>query len=116
LAGSRCGACGRVTFPAVAIGCDACGADEGSLERVELAAAGSLHTFATVHLHHGGDLDAPFTIGEVQLEAGPLIRVMVARDQANLAIGDRVHAVWRVARVDDHGDEVVEPAFVGADR
>jgi uncharacterized OB-fold protein len=81
-----------------------------------LRAAGRLYSFATVHLHHGGDLEAPFTIGEVQLDTGPLIRATMASDEANLAVGDRVHAVWRVARVDEHGNEVVEPAFIGADR
>lgn len=116
LASSRCAACGRVAFPALAIGCDACGAGEDALERVDLEAAGRLYTFATVHLHHGGDLATPFTIGEVQLDAGPLIRVTMAPDQEDVAIGARVRAVWRVARVDDHGDEVVEPAFVGADQ
>jgi uncharacterized OB-fold protein len=116
LAGSRCSSCGRVTFPALAIGCDACGAGEASLEPVDLETAGSLYTFATVHLHRGGDLEVPFTIGEVQLDAGPLIRVTMGPDQPDLAVGDRVRAIWRVARVDDNGDEVVEPAFVGAGR
>jgi uncharacterized OB-fold protein len=116
LAGSRCGACGRVAFPALAIGCDVCGAGEVSLERVALEAAGSLYTFATVHVYHGSDIEVPFTISEVQLDAGPMTRVTMAEGQADLAVGDRVRAVWRVARVDEQGNEIVEPAFVGVER
>jgi hypothetical protein len=116
LAGTHCSACGRVSFPALAIGCDVCGAEEASLERVDLETTGSLYTFAAVHLHRGGDLEAPFTIGEVRLDAGPLIRVTVGPDQRDLAVGDRVRALWRIARVEDNGHEVVEPAFVGAGR
>jgi uncharacterized protein len=115
LAGSCCNVCGRVAFPPVAIGCDLCGAGEASLEPIELEASGILHSFATVHVHHG-DLEAPFTIGEVQLKAGPLIRATMAPDQANLAIGQQISAVWRVARVDDEGIEVVEPVFVAVER
>jgi uncharacterized OB-fold protein len=116
LFGSRCSRCGRVAFPALTIGCDLCGAGEPLLEHVELEAAGSLYTFATVHVHRGGDLPAPFTIGEVQLDAGPLIRVTMAPGHEELAVGQRVRAVWSVPRVDEQGDEVVEPAFTGVGR
>jgi uncharacterized OB-fold protein len=114
LAGSRCNSCGRVAFPALAIGCDACGSSE--LELVELEAAGSLFTFAEVHVYRGADIEAPFTIGEVELDSGPLIRVTMGPDQPDLAVGDRVRGVWRVATIDEQGDEVVEPAFIGLDR
>jgi uncharacterized OB-fold protein len=92
-----------------------CGAGEASLEPIELEASGILRSFATVHVHHG-DLKVPFTIGEVQLEAGPLIRATMAPDQTNLAIGQQVSAVWRVARVDAEVVEVVEPMFVAVER
>jgi hypothetical protein len=110
LAGSRCNACGRIAFPPVAIGCDACGGGSEALETIDLDTTGTLYSFATVHLHHG-DLKAPFIIGEIQLDAGPLVRATMAPDHAGMAIGQRVHAVWHVARVEDDGDEVVEPVF-----
>jgi uncharacterized OB-fold protein len=110
LAGSRCGACGRIAFPPVTIGCDVCGAEQISLETVDLETVGRLYSFATVHLHRG-DLETPFTIGEIQLEAGPLIRATMAPNQPDLRIGQQVHAIWRVTDVDDQGHEVVEPVF-----
>jgi uncharacterized OB-fold protein len=110
LAGSRCDACGRTAFPPITIGCDVCGAEETSLQAVELEAVGRLYSFATVHLHRG-ELETPFTIGEIQLEAGPLIRAPMAPDQPDLIIGQQVHAVWHVTSVGDDGVEVVEPVF-----
>lgn len=110
LAGSRCEACGRIAFPPVTIGCDVCGAGESSLKPVDLETVGRLYSFATVHLHRG-DLETPFTIGEIQLEAGPLIRATMASDQPDLKIGQHMHAVWHVTGVDDHGQEIVEPVF-----
>jgi uncharacterized protein len=112
LTGSRCRACGRVAFPAITIGCDQCGAEESSLESVALGSSGTLYSFATVFLHQG-DLDPPFTIGEVQLDAGPLIRVTMASVEPEPSIGETVHAIWHVAKTDEQGDEVVEPVFVG---
>lgn len=100
LVGSRCTTCGRVVFPAVAIGCDVCGAGEVSLETLELEADDTLHSSATVDRHHG-DLDGPFTIGEVRLEAGSLVWVMKASGEPDVVIGQKVRAVWRVAQVDD---------------
>jgi uncharacterized OB-fold protein len=110
LAGSRCDGCGRIAFPPVTIGCDVCGAEEISLKKVDLETVGWLYSFATVHLHRG-DLETPFTIGEIQLEAGPLIRVTMAPDQPDLKIGQHMHAVWHVTGVDDNGQEIVEPVF-----
>jgi uncharacterized OB-fold protein len=115
LAGSRCGECGRIAFPPVAIGCDVCGSGEGSLETVDLETAGRLHSFGIVRRHHG-DIDVPFAVGEVRLDAGPLIRAMMAPGQGELAIGQRMHAVWQVTRAGDQGDEVAEPAFVAVQR
>ncbi len=110
LLGTLCGSCGRVSFPAISIGCDACGAAPDVLEATDLDATGTLYSFATVHLHHG-DIEAPFTIGEVELDAGPLVTATMDPEGRDLSIGQRVRAVWRVARVEENGDEVVEPVF-----
>jgi uncharacterized protein len=110
LTGSRCDACGRIAFPPITIGCDVCGAPEISLKTVDLETVGRLHSFATIHLHRS-DLETPFTIGEIQLDAGPLIRATMAPDQADLRIDQQVHAVWQVTDVDDQGHEIVEPVF-----
>jgi uncharacterized OB-fold protein len=112
LNGSRCERCGQVSFPPMSIGCDVCGAPEALLEPTALEARGVVHSIATVHLHRG-EPAAPFAVAEIQLDSGPLIRAMVASEASDLAIGDRVSAVWVVANVDEAGDETVEPGFVG---
>jgi hypothetical protein len=113
LRGSRCAACGRVSYPALAIGCDVCGASEDRLEPADLAATGVVHSFATVHLHRG-EPAAPFSVAEVRLDDGPLIRGMVSAATPALRAGARVAATWAVTKVDDDGNDVVEPAFVEA--
>lgn len=112
LAGTRCGACSAVFFPPVGIGCPVCGATE--LEAMALAAAGTLHSQATVHLHRGKDIDAPFTVGEIALDDGPLVRALLTSDA--LEIGDRVTAEWVVAGTDDDGADKIEPRFGPAER
>ena len=67
LRGTRCKGCGTTFFPALGIGCEVCGAHDSSLEPISLAATGVLHSVATVHLHQGHDIEAPFAIGEIQL-------------------------------------------------
>ena len=112
LNGTRCARCGRVAFPPIAIGCDVCGATEDLLEPTTLEARGVLHSIATVHLHHGGPA-APFALAEIQLDSGPLIRAM-ASDTGEVAIGTVVSAVWAITKIDENGDETVEPTFSGA--
>jgi uncharacterized OB-fold protein len=90
------------------VGCDACGAGQDALLTLELPARGTLHSFAVVHVHHG-DLEAPFTIGEVQLDDGPLVRVTMC--DGPVAIGDHVQAQWATITTDENGDEIVEPRF-----
>lgn len=111
LRGVRCERCGAVAFPPFAIGCEVCGADETSLASMPLAGAGTVHSVATVHLHGGKDITAPFTIAEIQLDDGPLIRATLVDVVEPDAIGARAEAQWRVTRVDDDGNEVVEPRF-----
>lgn len=111
LRGSRCAACGRAFVPPLALGCEVCGAPEASLEPIELAAGGTLYSVATVHLHAGKDIDAPFTMAEIVLDDGPLIRATMADLTEPDAIGARVTARFIVTRVDDAGDEIVEPRF-----
>jgi hypothetical protein len=113
LRGGRCAVCGRVSYPALAIGCDRCGAGEDRLEPVDLAATGVVHSFATVHLHRG-EPAAPFSVAEVRLDGGPLIRAMVSATTPALRIGARVSATWAVARMDEDGKDVFEPVFAEA--
>ena len=88
-----------------------CGAHDSSLEPISLAATGVLHSVATVHLHQGHDIEAPFAIGEIQLDDGPLIRGTMLEPLKLESIGQRVEAVWFTLRTEDDGHEVVEPRF-----
>jgi len=111
LRGTRCEACGATFFPPLGIGCEVCGATADRLGAVPIAAAGVLHSLATVHLHPGNDISAPFAIGEIQLDDGPLIRATLIGLPDLDSIGRRVEAQWVVGRTDGDGNEVVEPRF-----
>ena len=85
----RCDACGHVAFPRQPYGCEKCGAP--AHRDIELDAAGTLTSFATVHLHQSKSIAAPFVIGEIALDGGPQIRITLDEpSDAGLAIGTRV--------------------------
>jgi uncharacterized OB-fold protein len=112
LFGQCCSSCGRVSFPPNPYGCDGCGAAAVALESRELAGAGTLAAFATVHLHPMGGIEAPFTVASIVLDDGPAIRaVLTCRTDEGLAIGDRVRSVLVPRGADDDGNEVVELRF-----
>jgi len=113
LAGTRCGACGATFFPPLKIGCAVCGSPD--LQDTALAARGVLHSSAIVYRYRGDDIEAPFTVGEIVLDEGPVIRATMASNDA-AAIGDPVEARWFVTKVSDAGDETVEPRFEKAAR
>ena len=104
LNGARCSACGYVFFPPQWYGCEVCGAGKEQLESKSLAGHGKLSSFATVHLHQGKGIEAPFTVGVVVLDDGPAIRAMLTeKTDAGLKIGDRMRAVL-VAAADDESN------------
>jgi uncharacterized protein len=94
LNGGKCRACGYVFFPPQSYGCESCGAPPEQLESKSLRGEGTLASFATVHLHQGKDIEAPFTVGLIVLDDGPAVRAILAqRTDDGLKIGDRMHAV-----------------------
>ena len=109
LQGTRCASCNTTFFPVLSLGCEVCGSTQ--LDAIVLEATGVLHSVATVHLYQGHDIEAPFAIGEIQLDAGPLIRATMAEVVERDAIGARVAASWATLRADDDGNDVVEPRF-----
>ena len=122
LQGTRCASCNTTFFPVLSLGCEVCGSTQ--LDAIVLEATGVLHSVATVHLYQGHDIEAPFVaemvrqqvvapfaIGEIQLDAGPLIRATMAEVVERDAIGARVAASWATLRADDDGNDVVEPRF-----
>lgn len=112
LLGQRCGGCGHLAFPPNPYGCQACGAEADALDRCELAGAGELAAFATVHRHLAKGIEAPFTVGVIVLDDGPAVRAtLTCATDAGLSIGDRVHSVLLSQGTDDAGDEIVELRF-----
>jgi uncharacterized OB-fold protein len=94
LLGHRCGQCGLAGFPRQSLGCESCGADGARLTPISLDARGKLASFAVVHRHAGKDIAAPFIMGEIALDDGPLIRcTLSAETPSELTIGQRMIGV-----------------------
>ena len=115
LNGGRCKSCGYIFFPPQTYGCESCGAMTHQLAPVALAGTGTLHSFATVHLHqdrNGKGLQAPFTVGLIVLDDGPAVRaILTAPTDEGLRIGDRMHSVLAPAGTSDDGKAVLELRF-----
>lgn len=111
LQGTRCDGCGRRFFPPLSIGCEVCGSE--ALVPEALATTGVVHSNARVHLHSGQDIQGPFTIVEVRLDDGPLVRGVLEGTQADAPdlVDRRVAAHWASVGADDAGNERVEPRF-----
>lgn len=75
LNGLHCPECGMLLFPPQKFGCPRCGAQGATLTPAAIPTVGRLHSFAVVNLHHS--YPTPYTIGEVELDAGPLIRALL---------------------------------------
>jgi hypothetical protein len=100
LLGGVCAACGYVFFPLQRYGCEKCGAV--AIEPRALAGAGRLLASARVHLHHGKGREAPFTVGAIRLDDGPIVRTLIEADGTELHPGARM-ATLLVPAVDAEG-------------
>jgi uncharacterized OB-fold protein len=89
LHGRRCRDCGWVFFPPHDFGCESCGALPERVEPAVLGGTGELRSFAVVHRHGGAGIEVPFTVGEIVLDDGPMVRAVIVAD-GGLAIGDRM--------------------------
>ncbi len=99
LNGTRCRTCGRVATPPEPYGCEQCGALIDSLEAIEVAATGVVHSSAVVHRHHRPDPVTPFTVIEVVLDDGPALKGLLVADGEAVAIGDRVQGTVQDGRL-----------------
>ena len=112
LNGGRCRKCGYLFFPPQQYGCESCGAPGEELEAVALPGRGKLHSFATVHLHQGKGIEAPFTVGVILLDGGPAIRsILTNRTGEGLEAGDSMRATMVSQGSDAQGREVMELRF-----
>ena len=87
LLGGAC-ACGYVFFPLQHYGCERCGSLE--LSPRALSGAGRLLASARVHLHAGKGREAPFTVGSIKLDDGPIVRTLIEDAGGALHPGERM--------------------------
>ena len=93
LRGGKC-RCGYVFFPFQEFGCERCGASGDALAAMDLAGTGRLIASSQVHLHADSSRPAPFVIGTIALDDGPVIRTLLTGAAQPPA---RVHAVLQPA-------------------
>lgn len=111
LLGTQCISCRTSFFPPIGLGCEVCGAPADDLIGRKMRATGVLHSLATVHHHTSDDIRTPFTVAEIQLDSGPLVRALMCRTVDTTWIGYRVHAVWVRVSEDGSGQPLLEPRF-----
>jgi uncharacterized OB-fold protein len=105
LIGGRCG-CGHLFFPMQRLGCEKCGRAGADLAETVLSGSGRLRAHAQVHLHARPVPKVPFTVVEIALDDGPLIRALLDQPtDAGLRNGERmVSAIVRELRGDSEID------------
>lgn len=86
LHGGRC-TCGHVFFPMQRYGCEKCGRAGADLQPVALKGRGVLAASVTVHMHARPERIAPFTIGAIRLDEGPVLRALLTGPVDTLAPG-----------------------------
>jgi len=82
---------GHVCFPLQHYGCERCGSVD--LRPRPLAGVGRLLASARVHLHASKSREAPFTVGAIELDEGPIVRTLILADDGPLAAGSRMATV-----------------------
>jgi uncharacterized OB-fold protein len=108
LLGGAC-ECGYVFFPMQGYGCERCGSTR--LTPRALCGRGKLIASAQVHLHGGKTRQAPFTVGSIALDDGPIVRSLLTADDAALRPGEQMVARL-VAVVDAEGAERLDLRFM----
>jgi uncharacterized protein len=82
LLGGRC-ECGYVFFPMQTFGCERCGKHGDALQPFELKGRGTLRCASTVHVHADEKRTAPFVIGMIALDDGPIVRTLILDSPAD---------------------------------
>ncbi len=77
LRGIRC-RCGHPAFPPQRQGCEVCGATGPALADALFEGRGRLMASATVHRHFAPQPPVPFTVVEVEMRDGPVVRGLLA--------------------------------------
>ncbi len=107
----RC-ACGYLFFPPHRFGCESCGAGPEAISIVETAAKGVLRAFALSHRETHPDGSTPYIIGQVVLDAGPAISVVLeTKDKSSLSSGQRVIGKLVPIKENEKGQVIVDCLF-----
>ncbi len=106
LIGGAC-RCGHVFFPLQTYGCEKCGSTD--IAPKALSGAGYLIASARVHLHMGKGREAPFTVGSIQLDDGPIARTLLADSRETVKVGQRVTTTF--VSVGETGSERLDLRF-----
>lgn len=100
LSGRICQRCELLTIPGEPYACERCGAPHEEHVDTECDSAGMIRAIAVVHRHARKEPATPFTIVEVALDAGPVIRAQLTGPQLESAsIGNRVAGTLVEGRV-----------------
>jgi uncharacterized protein len=99
---------GHVCFPLQHYGCERCGSVD--LQPKALSGVGQLLASARVHLHAGKSREAPFTVGAIQLDDGPIVRTLILADASPLPVGTRMSSTL-VAAPDAEGRPCLDLRF-----
>jgi uncharacterized OB-fold protein len=109
LLGGRCG-CGYVFFPMQQFGCERCGRSN-SLQPFALRGSGTLIASATVHFHADKRRTAPFVVGTIALDDGPVVRTLLTVAPPKHTDAVRVTATLSSVKVGDDGSEALDLRF-----
>jgi uncharacterized protein len=108
LVGGACGGCGHVFFPYQVLGCEWCGGHGTTLAARTLAGRGTVLAATVVHLHADPRRTAPFTVLQLRLDDGPVVRGVAAAG-AEVAAGARVETV--LVPIEEGADELLGLRF-----
>jgi uncharacterized OB-fold protein len=108
-----CCECGYVFFPMQSFGCERCGRSGDSLKPFALSGRGRLVTSSLVHMHADAKREAPFVIGTIALDEGPVVRTLlnVTSEPELGAAPLRVMAVLKPVKSGEEGGECLDLRF-----
>lgn len=110
LRGGQC-SCGNIFFPIQEFGCEKCGAYATQIQEKSIVTSGQLIASAQVHLHFGGGPKAPFVIGSIKLDEGPIVRALLSTEKSKLNIGDAMIGELTYVNSNEDGDDIFDLRF-----
>lgn len=110
LRASRCGQCGRLSFPKIKYGCHVCGAEPSFSTEEALEGRARLLSFATLHAPLAPGLQVPLVVGEVEIADGIIEEVVIGCEEQHLKAGMLVQA--RPVAISRDGEQQIACRFM----